>query len=175
MTADMFSETPVPVAELDEPPVLEDVPEDESPDICQIPGCNESLVYGGRGRRPRFCDEHKPNKSKSTVTKRRTTAWQANLHQQLLGTIGTVGIAVMAFNQFDGMCVMNGADNLAKSLVGVAEINPSVRKALEAAMTATAWSSVAVAIAGIAIPIAANHGVLPEAFKNGASVPGGAL
>lgn len=32
---------------------------DSSDPVCQYPGCDEPLVYAGRGRRPKFCDDHK--------------------------------------------------------------------------------------------------------------------
>lgn len=27
--------------------------------VCQYPGCGEALTYSGRGRKPKYCDEHK--------------------------------------------------------------------------------------------------------------------
>lgn len=27
--------------------------------VCQEPGCNVALTYGGRGRKPKYCDDHK--------------------------------------------------------------------------------------------------------------------
>jgi len=42
-------------------------------DVCEYPGCtNPKAEYAGRGRRPRFCDEHKGAKaaSKASTSKR---------------------------------------------------------------------------------------------------------
>jgi len=40
-------------------PASSDVPPDG--DVCVV--CGTPLVYAGRGRRPRYCDEHKPGRS----------------------------------------------------------------------------------------------------------------
>lgn len=33
--------------------------------VCQYPNCGIPLTYSGRGRKPKWCDEHKPSKSSS--------------------------------------------------------------------------------------------------------------
>ena len=43
-------------------------PDDEMPEtdipaiVCSFPGCKEQLVYYGKGRKPRFCSDHKNGK-----------------------------------------------------------------------------------------------------------------
>lgn len=43
------------------------------PDTSDSPSCltcGRTLHYGGRGRKPKYCDDHKPRSSKSTGTRR---------------------------------------------------------------------------------------------------------
>jgi hypothetical protein len=48
-------------ADADMPPVSDDP-------VCEFPGCGAPLFYSGRGRKPKFCDEHK----KQAPTARKT-------------------------------------------------------------------------------------------------------
>lgn len=36
--------------------------------------CGKPLVYGGRGRKPRFCDEHKSSRTASNISTRKSSA-----------------------------------------------------------------------------------------------------
>lgn len=59
----------------------EDASEDTSPSsdlACQV--CGRPLVYSGRGRKPRFCEDHKPSKSQA---KRPATRTSADVNQAL--------------------------------------------------------------------------------------------
>lgn len=58
----------------------EDIPDIDDPDAeipvedlpeaitCSFPGCNEELVYLGRGRKPKFCSDHKNGKAVAAAT-----------------------------------------------------------------------------------------------------------
>lgn len=88
------------------------------------------------------------------------------LTQQLTEQIGLLGMALMLAPswegaEYDGSIVLAGADDLARALVSVAESNASVRKILEALVNASAWGAVATAVVAVALPIAANHGLVP--------------
>jgi hypothetical protein len=133
-------------------------------ETCTFEGCTEPRrIYGGRGPRPKTCETHKSApRSNDAVRGPKEAAWKARLTAALQGQLTMVAVTTMAFNRYDGMCIMNGSENLARSLVQVAEQNPKVRKALENMVTAGAWAGVATAVAGIAIPILANHNVLPS-------------
>ena len=128
-------------------------------EVCQTP-----LTYGGRGRKPTRCAEHKKSGSRAPSTPRAGTTsgrWQQPLSDALLSQFAMIGVAVYAFDNFDGQAILNGSPALAQSLVGAAEHNPKVRRALETFVTAGAWAGVASAVLAIAIPILQNHNVIP--------------
>lgn len=68
---------------------------------------------------------------------------------------------VFVINQADGTAIITGAENLAKALNNVAKDNAAVYRNLERMLTGSAWGSVFVAAGAIALPIAANHNLLP--------------
>lgn len=63
---------------------------------------------------------------------------------------------------YDGECVMGQSHRLAVALDRASLDTPAVRRLLEALVMASAWGEVAGAVAAIAIPILANHGVIPR-------------
>lgn len=65
----------------------------------------------------------------------------------------------------DGMAIVAGAPRLARSLVKLANENPAVKKALERLVTVSAYGELFGAVAAIAIPIAANHKLLPPEIE----------
>lgn len=87
---------------------------------------------------------------------------RANLEKRLADQVTMLGVAVCVVNMDDGTAVISGAAQLAKALDHVAAENPKVLAALESFLTASAWSEVAFAVAAIALPIAANHNLVPQ-------------
>ena len=176
-----FEETPIPPVSPDDPPAADESPQqsnDEAPDRCRWIGCGESLSYGGRGPRPKWCPKHKggreitgsPSVSRGTRAKKDDKGWKDNLNNQLCAAGGAVGAAFYAFNKFDGQVILSGTPALAHSLVELADTDPRIRRSLESFVTGAAWTSVALAAAAIIVPIAANHGALPPQFKGGMTV-----
>jgi len=81
-----------------------DVPQDEPvPQVaaeyrCQHPGCDRELTYGGRGRKPKFCDEHKKKAAVKSGSSRRGTAQNEALANQACDLIiGLTDIAAIGF------------------------------------------------------------------------------
>jgi hypothetical protein len=75
---------------------IPDGPADAAPEpdemTCQADGCREPLKYGGRGRKPRFCPEHKTGKktvSRSGSGQNRLAGQAADALVQLNCLIGT--------------------------------------------------------------------------------------
>lgn len=126
--------------------------------------CGKELRYGGRGRKPKYCDEHKKNAPKGTRTSstgRKSSGWQKSLADSLTAQVTGIGVAVSMFDRFDGLSIINGAENLSTSLVTVAENNDKVRRALETFVTGSTWAGVAVAVTQIAFPILMHHNIIP--------------
>jgi hypothetical protein len=127
---------------------------------CEV--CGVELKYGGRGRKPKFCADHKSGNKSNGPTVSRTARWQQPLAEALHAQFMTIAMVVMVFDQYDGQVIMQGSPQLAQSLIAVAEANPSVRRGLETFVTAGAWAQVASATAAIALPIMAHHGIIPS-------------
>lgn len=66
----------------------------------------------------------------------------------------------------DGHIIMGGAADLAEALDQLGNENPRVGQVLDNLLTGSAWAGVATAVAAIAIPVAANHSLLPPAFAS---------
>lgn len=114
-----------------------------------------------RTRRPRAASaDTKPKQPRGTA---RRPALEARLTENLV----TVGTFVCVIDQVDGLAIVNGAPNLAASLAKAAEANPKVRDGLEKMLSAGVWSGVVGSLAAIAIPIMANHKMLPASLAAG--------
>jgi hypothetical protein len=141
--------------------------DDDAPELaCEV--CGTPLVYAGRGRKPRYCEDHR-NRSGTNTGPRIVTAGgasrasgkDARLRQDLTTMLGSVGMALMLVESYDGLVVMDRTPATVDALMEVAAQNPKFRKTLEQMVTVSVWSQVSLAVAGIALPIAAHHGIIP--------------
>jgi hypothetical protein len=106
MTAVTFSDesaTSVP----DITPDLSDQPEY----ACQV--CGKELTYGGRGRKPKYCDEHKKSSSSTGTRTPRVTGNNAALAAQAT----------------EALCSIDGMMALGARLVGFAETATVIEEA----------------------------------------------
>jgi hypothetical protein len=72
-----------------------------------------------------------------------------------------LGAGVMILNQFDGLVIIQQANENASALARLANKNAKVKKALEALTNVSSMGAVVGVIGGTAVPILMNHGVLP--------------
>lgn len=77
--------------------------------------------------------------------------------------IGGAGLVLSAFplTQQDAVILATRSEPLVDALGDLASQNKTVREVLSKMMLGTAWGSVVFATAGIALPIMANHNLLP--------------
>lgn len=87
----------------------------------------------------------------------------AVLEKSLEDVFTNFGLAVAMVNEADGVAIIEGSGPLADSLASVAATNPRVARALERSTQAAGWGGVIIALSGILLPIAANHGLVPGA------------
>ena len=123
---------------------------------CEV--CGKDLTYGGRGRKPRFCDAHKPGRTDGPPKKR--PAQLETLRSQLQESFAGIGAMVYLVNQFDGSVLLAKSEATANSLILLAERDPKIRRALQAAMSAQSYLQLAMVLGTVAIPIAWNHGLV---------------
>lgn len=91
----------------------------------------------------------------------RSANWEAPLQRGLADMGQGFGMLVTMANQVDGQAIMAGSPRLAESLIAPARANPKVRHRLESIVEGGAWGAVAMAVLAIAMPILANHNMLP--------------
>ncbi|MFJ8188092.1 hypothetical protein [Streptomyces sp. NPDC096105] len=98
-------------------------------------------------------------------------ARQPKLETRLGTNLTSLGIMVGAFNQADGIAIVQGAPALSEALAGLAEESPKAREFMEGALSGGAWLKVFTALGGIAVPILANHGLIPAGLLGAAPPP----
>ena len=81
----------------------------------------------------------------------------------LTSIFGGVGMMLMAFpvTRQDAVIIVTKSEPLVDALGELAAQDKRVREVLSKMVTGTAWGSVAFAAAGMALPILANHNLLP--------------
>jgi hypothetical protein len=126
---------------------------------CEV--CSAPLTYGGRGRKPRFCAEHKPKAS--APTGKRSNSVDVLIAQivDFYAGIGTV-VTLVPGCALDGMTVAGNATKLGESWRPLIERDPKLRKFWERMLTGSGYGALAFAHIMVALPIMANHGLLPK-------------
>lgn len=158
-----------------EPQFTDATPEQPAPPVV------EADTPPARGKRPttragrREYDAARKREPKDKAPRAPRPARSKPLKPRLLEAIGGVGLVVSVVHAGDGQAILAGAENLAGALDNLAQENDAVKRALEAALTGSAWGGVIIATAAIALPIMANHGMVPEQLGAMATVGGEAL
>jgi hypothetical protein len=83
------------------------------------------------------------------------------LETELKDLFTQMGAMVMMADQFDGLVIVNQAEDNAKALAKLANKNARVKKALETLTAVSALSGVVGVVGATAIPILMHHGVVP--------------
>jgi len=114
----------------------------------------------GPGRPRKDAADKAPRKPRGA----RKAASVATLRKQLLANVTNAGVLISAFPPLreDGFVIVEGAEDLVDAWVNLAETNPKVMRSLQLMCAGSAWSAAMMATASIGIPIAANHGLIPE-------------
>lgn len=84
-----------------------------------------------------------------------------SLVKPLTEFFASIGATVYLVNTADGTVIVKGAERLAKSLDNLAKENATVYRNLERMLTGSAWGGVVIAAGAMALPILANHDLLP--------------
>lgn len=123
--------------------------------------CNAPLYYGGRGRRPRFCDEHKPTRTATSGTGKRGSAKLDDLEAQIAGMLASAGMMLQVVDPFDGNVFILRADAVAKQWRAAAEKSDAIRRTLERMLETSAVAAFISGAGLLVLPILSHHGVIP--------------
>lgn len=84
-----------------------------------------------------------------------------------------VGTVIFAMNEYDGKTILQGSPQLAKSLASLCDKNPKVKRNIERMLAGGTYGEVIIAASMIAVPIMANHNLMPPAIKQmyGQAIP----
>lgn len=159
-------------------PEVEDVPPDtRSGLICEE--CSGSIVWAGRGRKPKRCHTCRGNRTPSRSSGNDSAGNRRGslkaLEENLTAQLYSIGALVAMFDQFDGVLIAQKSNRVASALTDVAATNPQIRRALERSLQVSGWGQVLMVVGEVALPIMAHHGLLPGVpdpaqafFKDGA-------
>lgn len=144
---------------------------DTAPNRCQADGCENTVPKPARGRPPKYCTEHKSgtkpagtgsenfNSSKSALSGK---SWPkaAEVETLLKKYVETLGIGISFVHEKDGKVIIEGGPDVVTALVDLAKDERQLRKYLEWLTTPGKYAPLTLALAGIAIPIMSNHGLI---------------
>lgn len=129
---------------------------------CEV--CDVPLVYSGRGRHPKYCDEHKPTAGRPAVAKRapKGVAHIRSGMEQLYELAGDGFELLGRYTEdelltADGHLIKTRAPVLAEQWAELAERDPAVRKALTNMTTGSSWGGVIVTHVMLSAAIMMNH------------------
>lgn len=173
---DEFSDMPTTTESLS--PESDTLPGDDKRPHCQV--CGTLLEYGGRGRKPKFCEEHKPQSHKAGEGKtRRTGTGKADREAAELATAYLVQLKkaaayVSMVDPYDGFVIMAASETNAQLFQGVLANNEKLRQYLSATQGSGGVVAYALStLVTIALPILAHHKLIPAEIKraDGQSLP----
>lgn len=140
----------------------EDTSPEEIPDgpMCQHEDCYNVIPWSGRGRKPKFCAEHKrrtaePKEGASQSTPRRSAKTDARLdaiEESLTKELALFGKGAATFLPVFGCTLVDRSARTAKVMRNIAAKNPKVLEALE--VTTKVADAIDLGEAGLALGIA---------------------
>ncbi len=146
-----------------ETPAVSDVDESLPDDFTPPPGtptgyacevCGVELTYGGRGRKPKRCDEHKGRTSTSGTRTSRTKINVDELHDDLLEQAGVLAGLVSQALPVTGVTLGKQADGGIKALLKVAETKPKLLAGIQKAAKLTPTAEIAKVVLAISFAVA---------------------
>jgi len=120
---DTFEAVDLTTLEATSIPDLADAPKDIA---CEVCGKDIAYLYKGKGRKPKYCEEHKPGRSASGIGTPRTRAGSAGVKQAVANLENMYNMLGMGLYMFGAK---ESASLLAQSVPGLSDQN---RQFLEA-------------------------------------------
>lgn len=144
-------------------------PSQQSPQYeysCEV--CGTELHYGGRGRKPRFCDEHKRSNRSASSGGRSSGKNIDTLISQIQDIYLTIGVAAGAIPPLatDSLIIASNAQRMAESWRPLIERDPKIRKFWERITTGGGWGTVVLAHGTVALALMQAHNVSLPGFAS---------
>lgn len=155
MSAPMFEVIETPDELHDEAPLTTETVGDEYPDKCVV--CSAGIPYGGKGPRPKYCEDHKKNKSKSSArTSTRGNARVAEDAAMLLGQLnGLIGMGLQFYGlQMTAASIATANDQFVRAATNALENDPKLAKKIVGFGATSGKASLAVAYGMLGAAIA---------------------
>lgn len=139
---------------------------------CQVCGIDIAHLYAGRGRKPKFCVEHKPTVGSRTAASGSTRSVDTLIGQmaEMYAAVGA-GLTFIPPTATDGMIISGHATSMAESWRPLILRDPKVRKFWEKMTTGGGWGTVIMAHSVVALAIMQAHNVQLPGFGNRNEVP----
>lgn len=152
------------LSETDIAPELGSASSDVAPGICAKPGCVNGITKPARGRAPKYCDEHKGQRGNSSKSESTGKSWARAVEVESLLTsyVDGIGLAVSFLDEFDGKVIRTKAPAVVHELVELAKSDKTLQKYLLWMATPGRYAPLTMAVMSVAIPIMANHDLLPK-------------
>ncbi len=134
---------------------------------CAEPGCNNDVALTPTGRRGKYCIEHKDAHTHSTggATDRPSRGKWAKAQEietLLTNYVKWAGAGIQVLNAADGRVIATGGPQVVHEIIVLAKDDKRLQKWLERIAQPGKYGPLTIAVLGVAIPIMANHGLLPK-------------
>lgn len=129
--------------------------------VCQV--CGIPLVYAGRGRKPKFCDEHRTSSARTSGGKARQSSGKASaanriVQEGIADNVRLVGTGVGMAMPTTGYVLVEDSDVFAQAIVRLCANNPRAMKALSKAAQASPAFQVGKSLARIGTAVNVDTG-----------------
>lgn len=123
--------------------------------------CGRDDFKNARGLSRHRSIAHGIKSQKADKAPRSATARNTKLDKELTEMFMLIGMLVSTVNQYDGMVILQNADTTAQAWAQLARTDKRIASMLDKLISTTAYSGVILATIRMAVPILANHGVIP--------------
>lgn len=139
---------------------------DKAPLRCTAEGCTNTVEWSGKGRKPKFCEEHKPRRAASQNTGRGAWPKAGEVETLLNGyvTIAGAGLQYTVAFGADGEALMATGPAIVHEVVELARNDKKLRNILEKMATPGRYGPLAMAVFPLVLAVLVNHNLLPASL-----------
>lgn len=140
--------------------------------LCGKPGCPNEVTKPAKGPYSKYCDEHRGTRAARGTGGNRTSytrkSWgrAGDVEKSLTTYVQLLGGAVTFVDAKDGTAVTKYGPAVVHEIVELAREDMRIRKYLELLSTPGKYGPLVFALASMALPILANHGLVPQIIVN---------